>query len=656
MANQTQEWVDGPGASKYLKWARVKLNNLKTLLKDLRLPQLTKHFKLPDATISIRAADMNSFIRIQGSTPGEYILRAVFQRISPSLNLVPYLSADVFSLSFTGAKITTFPGYTPYSSFSKLPYKRSSTTFTSANSATAGLGYFKNERFTGFSNSLPTPVGAFRHAYTDGPTGLSASKLLTVHQGPAIRVGSTNAMLSFSGGTAIGSVTFGASKDGRAVLVDVQPAPEPPSGSAPVLRRFLLGVDFAETPQVVSTEVSAAASGVERQIVNFPAVATPAPGNSVSWQNANTSYRYTDYPLTRSVSVSGELITTILRDKSQYSGGESVNDFTYSVGANVTVPLPYPGAATEVPGSFSSSYSLSFENSTGIKTVIFPNGYEKEIITGDLRQILNRSWIYTVAFQRIPANPPEPEHDNPYYIYSETPHVISGSGRLTFGGGSMINVLYSDPAVPILVYEHNYHDAVYITVQPNYTLNLTPKREVGVIVGESHRVLFTETGSSFVYETGGTDLPDGAMVPAGADAVGFSLPQSATIINTTVPTTTTSPIALFRKKLRFNHFPSVATSHRYVIVAKNTKDWIVAVNKVRDLDNNTISTFDVYSGRAGDVKAAYIAWLIAELTAKLPALTDPTDISNVTNAVTDIAADPSLFELNLSNERLGSYI
>lgn len=516
-------------------------------------------------------------------------------------------------IPFTGDKeLKSQPGYAPVSLTPQIgasDYIVTSATRTSDNKK----GAFRKGSFAAFTDQSRSNIGAFRHSYVDGLE--NKTRILAVTNAGVVYDADTGTVLTTGGDTVQGAVganpevlTYAVSPDGRALILEFSIWPE----NFLARHVFRLDVDYMADPQVTAAKIPGAGFDVDTTIYGTleeggEQVGTDGPEPDLSVVVTSYSERNATYPVTYGVDSNGDTAVITLTESHRV---DTLNDFSQEAVS---------------PGTMALHRELTTTTVWEV-TINLPGGASKNFAMQDLlREAVSDFEINNIV---------DPDEWEASGTASET--------RVE----AVLGVIWADPSIPALIYEYNKADlsvsgggAVSGTGTPPEPIpvagtagTLTYTREVGIMIGDVVRALFTDT-SSPIAATSGTIYPQEIeFAGVGVSAIFLSWPQGGTI--TSDPTFTNVTSNGFRKKLKWVTDPSLGSSfarsgivmrdvsnltggaannNRYWIDVKNADDWVFGVIKKRDLDGNTINTFDLYAGSLDEtlLRQRYIDYLLA---------------------------------------------
>lgn len=541
---------------------------------------------------------------------GGYILQ-------PQLNATVPAAYRNAAEPFTGnKKLTALPSY---SSISNAPWfglgKRLTSAFVSF---PTGAGAWLNGKFASFYDAA-SPAGAFIHQYIVSETGLPATKTLEVRGSSTFRLidSATGTDLISSGATMPTTFTdnYAVSADGRTLVVEFE------RGAAMDLKRFRLDIDFASPTPVVVTQLTDAAPYGNNVVftvdvldqVALPAGYTGGGAHTVTAllaTNVTNNVNSATYKLTQGVSAAGAVVattvtvaTTLTRNSvltysrpSSTDGGDAGSD-------------PDPGLAVSQVIQFT-------QVSESTVSITLPNGNTKAFTVARDNATVEETLAATL-FETSSGGPFTADID----ATSGTETVVRD--LITAG---TVGIIYSDPSVPVCIYQYDYTTAHVEATNTgewgdgfvNPTTNGLTRQEVGILVGTTQRTLFTD---SVAYSNNySASLSDPRPLVFGS----YDTDSVTSTVDTSTPITTnpgytkklksvddpkTAPLILepagwkiLRDVNQMATVPTTLTANNYFVVAKDTRDWVLGVSKVRDPGGNVINTFDTYAGTLSESK------------------------------------------------------
>lgn len=397
-------------------------------------------------------------------------------------------------------------------------------------------GVFQSGRFT----AAPHVSGdSFIHHYTDPDTLQAATRLLTFTTNGAIVDFLTGTALTTSGATGItGGYTHVVNNAGtEAVLDKLDTANE----QAQTARRKYV-IDYAASPQITISSISESSPY----------------GSYVDETFADGSYTTTGsvtYPISKGAGFG--LGITVNEALGTFNGAGSEVTIVTATAGGFTAETTVARAGTR-PGKFDPLPNLE---------LTLPNGNSKTLVLDELTE--SSSGSFEVQGGVIVS-------------FDAAENISSKRGA--------VKILYSDPDVPVIVYEYTCRElsraggtavitreaesgfyGVGVTTDTVETVSL----EVGILIGETtHRTLFTDQSPQRVESalTSETAFSNGSEISPPYD------PTSTTTSLTTNP---------YRKPLRYvTPLASLADTvhdNRYQIVVVDEDHWLVCITKNFDL-------------------------------------------------------------------------
>mgnify|MGYP001579526759 FL=1 len=532
-------------------------------------------------------------IRITAGRETDFIVTPYIRRLSPSLVYTLPVAYRLLNIPSSNSRL--FKPLTGYVSISNTPQYDKKTNKNNVVTAALTLasdpgGVFENGVFRALGPYATGALvlGSFTHQYTEA--GVDKSIVLTMLNDGRIRYGDTATLVPTIGGVAVlgtGIITYDVSADGRAVVMEFE-VPSTPSGA--VSKKFRLDVDLAAAPQVVASEIVhapqyGATTGVSSS--------TGSGGNTYA-ETTNTSSA--TYPATYGVAATGATVITEIVE-TLYLHGTAANSEV------VGPPLLRTAAAT---------YEIEDQ-----LILQLPNGNAKTLVT--------RSEIAS--------------------LYKEvTDHIYTASVFTRNAWTGVVNIVYSDPAVPVLIYEivrsfTTDVGAAEIIPPTSDTGSRTTyaNREVGILIGTTQRVLFTDI-STPVVATVSNPYPL-------TNEKYFTASAAANADITAIP-------AGYIKPLRRVHTttPAFTTGYlgaKYVVDIKSRYEWLVGVTKPLTMDGAATNEFTIYSSDLAEakLKQKFVGYL-AEALATVDAVA----------AADMVSGNLSPYEIRLSSADLGSFI
>lgn len=606
------------GGAQYLPFAQDLLRRLKEVLHSTGMQAGRKHLTTPDGSgrIYIRTRrgpgapgsndEWCDYIKIEAGVPNGYILQLVGLGAS-----IPNSKA-VARVPFRGNKtVQPFPGFNSIQLSSQLA--PGDNIVTAARSTEVNLyGALRKTVFTAFpaQGGAGNFIGAFRHRYVED--GQLKFRTLAVTYNGALVDTEAGLTLAVSGDAVVGGVgapnpdpvTWVANRNGTAVIVEFSLWPENP----PTRNAFRLAVDFAADQKVTATKLTDSTPyGTQTNTGAHSKTVTGVGGN---WDSVDShltrTVRTATYPAIPGVTSEGLLSFITFSEDSATELLDLYDEHRHDATTGLTLYETYLFTETtnmvvQLPGGISAAFPLA-------ATV---TGWSGEYDDGSVT--LDWSRTFTV-------------------------------GRFA--------VLYADPTVPILFYVRHRtivndsglgSGAAGASVAPG-TGTVTWVRDVGVLFGDSHRVLFTESATPVSLAGGAVHTKFGfasAQTLAGVfdpyvfPAIGigsFAPPSSSSSGGVTETPIATN--AGYTKKLKWITDPASntplnggglfardvsdltgawANEHRYWVSVNDVDDWLFGVMKKRDVDGNTINTLDLYAGNLDEPKLRqhYIDYLLA---------------------------------------------
>lgn len=566
----------------------------------------------------------NRIVRFLAGDTG-YILRPGMRR--PSLaELVPS-AYQIARLPYTEAPIrqmTGFEAFTP-------SHIAGTTVITGAlRNSDAARGAFVGGAFVPFTVDTGVIIGAFRHRYTDGDTELT--RMLSIASNGDIKDTETGTTLTRSGTffPSVDVLTWVASPNGRNLIFENTPtlSPNPGDTSQPTTRNVrLLEIDFMGSPQITVTN---------------PEDVGPYGTEALNVSGFDSTHTWNaTYPLCFGVDDDGLKTITISE-----SGNAS-----FSSDADPGSLIVYGGIISNPPVHLFSgeTYDYSWDY-THTVTITLPGGASKQFTLINTQMEAQSSCSGTNA----------------------TISLTKTTEQAALG------IIYADPTIPLVVYA--LHKTVSST-SANSNISLSPEtfpshsvptsgtvifsRTVGVLVGNTDRTLFTESASAqavgpepnrLAIKTGFVDGDEGG---GGVDPIGgvpylqiarptFGSSSTTTDIDLSqvffkqlrrVETPENSPLAYFGGLDRGRLFPNDVASGNfnpdiepsYWVVAKDADNWLVGVNRRKNLDGTTVNDFQMYAGALTEpeLRQRFIDYLLEALnTAEPPDTTAIADLED----------------------------
>ena len=579
-------------------------------------PQGWRSFKLPGGEeVQITWGQFRDRIRITVSASGGYVVNPYIRRISTNAFVTLPPATSTTRMKLKGGEWKAFPGYFVISPLTQID-NAAKNIITGGVNVTLNPGSFSKETFSlmGFSPTLP--LHAFKHSYEtlDVPP-TSASKTLAVSNfNTVIRDSDTGVPLTI-GGTDWRPLSTGGSyvvtANGKTLLMDIGIV------GAPFHQQFKLNIDFSGTPQIISTPIPYGTP--YGQISDVLTTSNFNTSEHIHQSVVHDVHEDATYPATRGLDSAGNVVTTTIQRTRILSQNESYNFDDTSV-------FHTPSQVGDFSQD-SGTHSLT-NTTTGSVKLTLPSGASK--IVPYVNQ--NSSESGTISSFRL----------------SGALHTtFSGSGGISANSQTGdISLLYSDPSIPIAVYEHNYSTTVLETVGSaflsfspgthlvvNFKTTTTTYREVGVLHGSTDTVLFTDVSSPVVSAVAPHTLNGGAIfVPASASS---TLPINFNPYQTRVRT----PVFSFEP------------TNRYIVDVKDKDNWLVGVTKLKNMDGQPLSSFQIYTGNLSNaaVRKSFIDYIIKSLD------THPTPVD--AQALADFTAGATnLYEIRLSSTDLGTLV
>lgn len=558
-----------------------------------------------------------------------YILLPALQRPSPFTNLLPSTYA-IARLPYTEDKalIKQMPGF---SSINLSHIDGSYLISGAIKNAGTIRGYFGGGAFIPFTvGGTPTVIGVFRHRYTED--AVEKTRILSIKSTGDIVDTQTGTTLSRTGTffSSVDVLTWVASPNGKVLILEDTPTLSSDVGSTsqPTTRNIRrLDIDFLGSPQItVTTPASGSPYGTSVRTL----------GVSESLQTWNGSY-----PLVTGANDSGVVTITATE-----AGNNRFSHPVADPGSLIVYGTMINNPTVHLVSGNTYNY---FWDYTHTVTVSLPGGVSKQFTLIDTDMEATASLSGT-----------------------------SGSISLTKTSTQRaLGIIYADPTIPIVVY--SLHTTVSSTSAnsafstspetfPSHSVpttgTVTFSREVGVLAGSTQRVLFTETSSPvavgpepnrLAIKTG---FVTGDTGGGGVDAFG-GVPYVFTAPDPVTPGETSSDIVhnqVFFKQLKRVHTPSNAPTpysgaldrgrlfvHNagavdhdpdlepsYWVAAKDSSNWLVGVNRRKNLDGTTINDFQIYAGALAEpaLRQRFINYLLEGLNSAEPP--DTTAIADLT--------------------------
>lgn len=585
-----------PGSEQWLPFAQKVLLRLKVALNGMGLNFGRRTYKTPEGgDIIVRTRrgrprtgeevafsqdahpdSWYDYIKISGSVGG-FVVQP--QITAPGLDL----EARYALITYNNGNFSMFP----YTDMSRYPQNRSRVV-TSGATPTFAAGAFQGAKFTAFE--YPTfnqfeIVGAFLHTYTPvGATEMSM-RLLAVHRYGAIYDTVTGDALTVGGDAIAGDLTiplgpvdnvhFVSDKRGQNLVMEFY---DP-------VNRYAVTVDFAAEVQVVA----------ERIVDDTP------------YGSRITATSHTEGPIASHIEYTWDMQPYTVLD---------VTIVPFSNLTQVTAAATYPitygvnGAGDQVVNyvditESESTASSGMASADGffepLGELVIGNGATNRANTATIRLPNGNSKVFDIS--RIDSS--SASSVNP------RPAAIGGASAAGSAVSGTLSILYSDPAVPVVVYQYAHTDLSYsdsasgavealegssYAILGTRTSTTTTSLEVGVLVGAAQRVLFTDS----VATQGTVPAYVGATLTVGAVGGGGTTPI------------TTNP---YRKQLRNVTLvdPADVISNRYSVSIRSPSDWLVSVSKLRDISSNPVKEFAIYAGRINEtnLRQAFLDYLAA---------------------------------------------
>jgi hypothetical protein len=217
---------------------------------------------------------------------------------------------------------------------------------------------------------------------------------------------------------------------------------------------------------------------------------------------------------------------------------------------------------------------------------------------------------------------------------------VSGSASISVKNGTL-TVIYADPSIPLVVYEYYYTTSVSSgsavdPASPSFATNVITSfvdgavQEVGILVGDTQRVLFTNIA---------TDI-----VGAGSQAVAGYRGADTTALEATSHSDETV-------NLNNPYAPNLKRSvdgflgGEFSFSAKDAGTWAMSASRSVDMDSNAETAFDMYASSADEatVKQAYVDYLVRVINALFSAALDAgTATANYESFLADLAAQAKI--------------
>lgn len=627
--------VDAGGAQ-YLPYAQSLLRGLKFTLNLMGLTHGRKHMITPDGSgyiyvrtrrgpaspnesplptvpfsPEVRVDEWYDYIRIEAGGSG-YI---------PGLLISP-IGTGFSPYSIQIAKDAKFKPFLGYSDLSLTPQLTVVDIRTSALQSAGSLrGHFSKRTFLPYAVSGSTHRGAFKHKYTED--GEEKTRILKVASNGHIIDAETDTNLTRTGTffSSPNDLTYAVSDDGRTMIAEDTPT----LGAA--------GQQIVPTRNVRRVDIDFV-NGVAQATWSTVTDATPfGTGSSTTVGGALTNTRAGSYPAVRAPSHEGT-IDTILIDDSVVATGSW--DFCFPA----TLPSVGSGTVGFVPDYDSTSRSLT-TSITGSITVKIPGGVE----------------------QPIPM--------------VQTTHDWSASGGSSLAilfdqVSSVLGIIYADPQNKFLLYAHHILTASYSgSGNPNWshvggniyngslltTGSATFTRKVGVLFGDTHRVLHTEVSDSYPLDSGHSYF-SGVLAKTGFPTVrSGSVAVSMHAATPIPPADGGSSFSIVENPVFFKQLKCVNTPHqapfpeqggvlsyvghldrarlfphdvggsnmntslepRYWVSVRSPEQWIVGMHRQRSLNvaNEIINDFQLFSGNLDETKLRqnYLDYLLTAANA-----------------------------------------
>ena len=624
-----------PGGEQYLPLAQHFMRRLKEVLQGCGLEQGRKHFATPDGTGSIYLRTRRDsgvwydYIKIEAGVGGGYITR---------LNLAAYVGSGYSPLSISIYGNKSFKPFLGYNYPLALAPQFPTQNIVTSGVQTAGTvrGYFSRQKFTPFAVGGSTVLGAFVHKYTDAD-GADQKRILTLDNSLQVIDTTTGSVLSV-GGASIpagwSNTTYTVSADGRALIIEGAVNVD---AATPTRTRILrLDVDFQAEQQVTRSALPAEATPQYRTAGSWVFVKSPEPYSSGPFSAQNSSVfsntSANPYNGVFGLGANGGTRAIVFTDRQESSGTSTqpLDEFPYN---------DQPGNVTYAPPN---TYTWNLKSDVTTKRhvdVALPGGATAAFLLEDSTTSTDH-WEFTT--------------DQINY---------TATGKYTYlGTVGVLGIIYADATIPILFYEQHKtiitlaadapatdHSGVSRPYQYRIAGGLSGSaqfvREIGVLYGSTHRVLFTETSAPVTSGTASkvgfkSVLVSGDYSFFGGESA-VALDASSYVYDTTTPG---APLPFF-KKLKsvtdfdsdperstpmngnvlfmhdVGHFRFSPANEPYFWVGVRDKDhWILGVRRLKDIDGNTINDLQLYAGGLDEAKLRqnYLDYLTAAGEAKDP--------------------------------------
>lgn len=442
--------------------------------------------------------------------------------------------------------------------------------------------------------------GVFEHTYIDGATLQSAKALLALAYQPgtntfSVRDAATGAVLSVSG-DALPIIPspdrHGLSADGRQVFVEFDNQPSGESGVG--YSRYVFDVDLPSAQAVSDRVVDATPFGQQVSTGFTSTTRRSLNANEPADQHLTSEITHSaSFPITKSVNESGSVVTTL-----NNLAGSALAEKDCVVSLNVF------GTVDHVDITFSGN--LNFDGTIPNVSLSpgfgLPNMTQQLVITGGTNKTFIVNSIFVEGEKTVARNPGG----------AIVPTSLQYEGTFTYT--IALNVIYSDPAIPILVYEHVYvtgtstcDDSTWVNLEFTASVSETTHREVGVLSGAVQRVLFTDHSSMRTVDAG----TNGPSVPLSSGVIDVPVEGGSTV--TTQYNTMTAGFPLFIDRQPLRRMSAAVAGEglalpTYALAVKSADDWILGVTKSGALN--------VYAGSLdeADLKQRVINYLIEAYT------------------------------------------
>jgi hypothetical protein len=613
------------GGVKWVPFARYLLRKLKTVLAlhgivsgrkisvapdgtgtiEVRTIRLTARDDWPAYGIGNAWLDWRDYIRIVVQAGG-FIVAPYIRRIGTASPITFPTGYKLAQVDYETGEVAAFPGYSAMAETVRHFPGSEDTSVTAVATTTAGNEVFLRNGSAaaiGYTGSA-TIYGGFKHTYTDPDTDETHTRdLLAVGTGgPYFKLidASTGADLSLGGDLTFGVIYGGypevgpprytVSADGRSLFVEFGMNQKYGGASSALPKAFSVAIDFAADTQAVATEIlndavfGTTTTHTTGSYTNAPTgvVILPVgivPTMTASREDVITTTTVATYPMTRAMDAAGTLVTTT----AEYEVFRQVTNVGHSSSTSDSSGV----------GGFSLAEELR---------ISLPDGNAK---TFDVTTISASSSVI-VAVDTSETRTYEDKQVN-----------------------QIVRIVYSDPAVPVLVYETTTTPATFSPGSPTWAYGDTV-RVVGILIDGSDTVLLTESGAaggSAVSHSAATVPSVTLWTSASSDGVEtvYTFPSAAASWDTSYAVDVTAASLGYIKPLRRVHTenPSFVSGHgssKFVVDIKSPTEWLVGVFRPTALDGSTINQFDVYSGgpNGGAVKQNLLAFMAEALGGDSP--------------------------------------